>query len=202
MRRRATYRKSEESQDKVLDAAISALAERGVTSTSMQDIAAVAGLSKGVIHYHFANKEELLVRVVDRCCEIMEKRVRDAFEEPGGPMDRIRRAVVEMWMLRREGAREYRVLSELHVLAASNPSIREAFGKAYRTAREQIVAIGYGQLIALGLRPKVSLAVAPRLLLATLDGLAMQHLVDPVTADEEGELLKAVEATALAMFEL
>jgi len=196
------YKKSEDSQNRVLDAAITVLADLGVTQTSIQDIATAAGLSKGAVHYHFDNKETLLVEVVARCCVLMEARVRSAFEEPGTPIERIRRAMIEMWTLRRDGAREFRVLSELHVLARQNPSIREAFGHAYRRARQQFIDVGFKRLIEMGLRPKVPLAVAPRLVLATLDGLALQHQIDPVSAADEAELLRALETTALAMFEL
>jgi TetR/AcrR family acrAB operon transcriptional repressor len=200
--RRTTYKKSEESQHRVLDAAIVVLAERGVTATSIQDIATEAGLSKGAVHYHFDNKEELLVQVLDRCCAIVEMRVRSVFEEPGLPMERVRRAIVEMWTLRRDGAPEFRVLAELHVLARQNATIREAFGAAYRQSRAQIVEIGFKRLLEMGVRPKVSTDVGARLLLATLDGLAMQHMVDPVETGDEAELLRALEATAIALFEV
>jgi len=200
--RRSTYKKSEESQHRVLDAAISVLAERGVTSTSIQDIATEAGLSKGAVHYHFETKEELLVQVLDRCCDVVESRVRHVFEEQGLPMERIRRAIVEMWALRRDGAPEFRVLSELHVLSRQNKTIREAFGAAYRRSRDQIVEIGFRRLLDMGVRPKVPMNVASRLVLATLDGLAMQHMVEPVSAADEVEILKALETTAMAMFEI
>ena len=44
--------------------------------------------------------------------------------------------------------------------------------------------------------------IAPRLILATLDGLSLQHSVDPIPPEEEGELLRALEATSLALFEI
>lgn len=200
--RKSTYRKSEDSQARVLDAAIAVLAGRGITQTSIQDIAEEAGLSKGAVHYHFESKEELLVEVMGRCCANVEARVRGAFEEPGSPIERVRRALVEMWTLRRDGAKEFRVLSELHVLGRQNATIREALGAAYRRARDQIVEIGFKRLVEMGVRPKVPLAVAPRLVIAMLDGLAMQQMVDPVSPADEGELLRALEATTLAMFEL
>ena len=46
------------------------------------------------------------------------------------------------------------------------------------------------------------LSIAPRLILATLDGLSIQHEIDPIPAEEEGELLRALEATSLALFEI
>jgi AcrR family transcriptional regulator len=200
--RKTTYRKSEGSQERVLDAAIAVLADRGITQTSIQDIAAEAGLSKGAVHYHFESKDELLVEVLSRCCENIEGRVRAAFEAEGAPIDRVRRALLEMWSLRRDGAKEFRVLSELHVLSRQNETIRSAFAGAYRRARDQIVHTGLERLVEMGVRPKVPMPVAARLVLASLDGLAMQQIIDPIPPVEEAELLRALEMSALAMFEL
>ena len=200
--KRAGYKKSEESRRQVLDAAILTLAERGLAATSIQDIADAAGVSKGAVHYHFESKDELLERVLARCCESVEARIRAVFDEPGAPMDRIRRAISEMWAVRRDGIPEMRVLSELHTMSRQNEPIRAALAAALQRARVQIVEVGLKRLIEMGLRPRVSLSVAPRLILATLDGLSLQHSVDPIPPEEEGELLRALEATSLALFEI
>ena len=186
----------------MLDAAVVTLAQRGLASTSIQDIADAAGLSKGAVHYHFESKDDLLQHVLGRCCESVEERVRAVFDEPGSPMDRVRRAIFEMWAVRRDGIPEMRVLSELHTLSRQNVAIRTALGEALKKAREQIIEVGLNRLIEMGLRPRVSLSVAPRLILATLDGLSLQHEVDPIPPEEEGELLRALEATSLALFEI
>jgi AcrR family transcriptional regulator len=200
--RRSSYKKSEESQVRVLDAAIRLIAEGGLAATSVQDIAQAAGMSKGAVHYHFESKDELLERVLDRCCDIVESRVTEVFEEPGTPMDRVRRAVLEMWRLRRDEDPAVQVLGELHIVARQNDRIRQAMAAAYKRSRDQIVEIGFKRLIELGLRPKVDLQVVPRLLLAGLDGLALQHLIEPIAPEEEAEMLRALEAMALAVFEL
>ena len=106
--RKGGYKKSEASREHVLDAAIAVLAKKGITGTSVQDIADAAGLSKGAVHYHFESKEELLERVLDRCHEVGEARVRAVFAQPGLPLERIQRALLEMWAVRRDGARRSR----------------------------------------------------------------------------------------------
>ena len=199
---RTGYRKSEDSRRQVLDAAIKTLAARGLAATSIQDIADAAGLSKGAVHYHFESKDELLERVLDRCCESIEARVVAVFEEPGAPMDRVRRAIFEMWAVRRDGTPEMQVLTELHSMSRQNAPIRAALALALRSARQQIIDIGLSRMTEMGLRPRVSLAIVPRLILATLDGLSLQHSVEPIDPEEEAELLRALEATLLALFEI
>ncbi|MFJ5677447.1 TetR family transcriptional regulator [Streptomyces sp. NPDC093097] len=50
----------------IIEAAIEVIAERGFAKASMAQIAARAGVSKGVISYHFAGKNELVERTVEQ----------------------------------------------------------------------------------------------------------------------------------------
>jgi len=199
---RGGYKKSEDSRREVLEAAIATLAKSGIKDTSIQDIADAAGMSKGAVHYHFDSKDDLLEKVVSECCARLEKRITEAFDEPGAPMDRVRRALVEMWAVRRDMVPEFRVLMDMQVMGRANHELAKVLGAALARARRQMIDVGLSRLCEMGLRPKISLEVVPRLILATLDGLAMHHYVDPVTPQEELELLRALEATSLALFEL
>ena len=200
--RRAGYKKSEASREQVLDAAIRVLAKQGISGTSVQDIADAAGLSKGAVHYHFESKEELLERVLDRCCSIVEARIRAVFAEGGLPLERIHRALVEMWTVRRDSVREMRVLTELHILARQNKRIRKVCGEALQRACRQMIDTGLDQLLAMGLKPRVSVEIIPRLIMATLDGLALQQEISPVSPETESEMIRALQATTMALFEL
>ncbi len=48
----------------LIDAAIRTIAERGYDNTTIRDVAQAAGTAAGSIHYHFANREELLQSAV------------------------------------------------------------------------------------------------------------------------------------------
>ncbi|MCL2777326.1 MAG: TetR family transcriptional regulator [Polyangiaceae bacterium] len=199
---RSSYRKSEASRQQVLDAAVVTLAARGLTEASVKDIAATAHMSKGAVHYHFENKEELYERVLEQCWNVIEKRGFAAFDEPGSALDRIHRAILEMWAMRRDAVPEVRVVDEFYVMSRQNPAIRGALAEHMRRTRQHIVNIGFSRLIELGLKPKVSMHFAARLLLATLDGLSIHHSVDPLTPEEEGEVLRTLDAILLAIFEI
>jgi len=200
--RKSGYKKSEESRRQVLDAAIAVLAKKGIANASVQDIADAAGLSKGAVHYHFESKEELLERVLDRCCEVIEARIRSVFEQEGLPIERIHRALAEMWTVRRDGVKEMRVLTELHMLSRQNKRIRKACGEALQRACRQMIDTGLEHLIAMGLKPRIPVEVIPRLVIATLDGLALQQEIDPVSAEMEAAIVRALETTTMGLFEL
>ncbi len=54
----------------IIECAIDAIAELGYGRASLAEIAKRAGISKGVISYHFAGKSELMQQIVDT---VMEK---------------------------------------------------------------------------------------------------------------------------------
>src|SRR5947208_4887869 len=54
----------EERPRQILDAALAVFAERGLAAARLDDIAKLAGLSKGTIYLYFPNKEELFREVV------------------------------------------------------------------------------------------------------------------------------------------
>ncbi len=56
---RKTKAEAEQTRTLILDTAERLFAERGVSRTSLADIAQAAGLTRGAIYWHFANKVEL-----------------------------------------------------------------------------------------------------------------------------------------------
>jgi AcrR family transcriptional regulator len=55
---------SKEAHDKVLNAALRLIAERGIEATSMDAIAAEAGVSKATVYKHWENKDALLIDTI------------------------------------------------------------------------------------------------------------------------------------------
>lgn len=60
----AGARKSDATRRRILDAAAGTFRATGYAGTTLNDIAAAAGLQAGSIYYHFASKEELLSEVL------------------------------------------------------------------------------------------------------------------------------------------
>ncbi len=202
MTTRSKYKKSEESRQQVLDAAIATIARKGFSQTSVQDVADTAKMSKGAVHYHFDSKDDLIQHVLTQCCEALSSRVRTAWESPGTPMERIRRAVEEMWATRKEAGVEIRVISELIAQGVHDEKLRKPLAQMFRSNREEILDACVNGLVAMGLRPKVPPAIIPRLLLGAIDGLALHAVFDPPPPEEEAEMIKAIEVVAFGLFEL
>ena len=63
--------RSERSRAQILDTALKLFAHRGYGATSVRDIAAEAGLSKGNVYHHFPDKESIFRALLDRYFDAM-----------------------------------------------------------------------------------------------------------------------------------
>lgn len=177
----------------LLDAAERLWAERGIHGTSLDDIAAAAGMTKGAVYSNFTGKTDLLLAVLERytqsgleLCPLLrdsalplDERCRRAGElyartSARGDARRLILLLVEFWL---QGMRDYaagwRVADWLH------------------TRREHLAA----QLSPVSIDPdeRATLAMAMDL------GLAFQHLLDPdrVSPRLYGEGMRLVLGPAL-----
>ena len=76
----------EERPKQILDAALSVFAEHGLAAARLDDIAKLAGLSKGTIYLYFPNKEELFREVVRTSVVAYIARAEESFEAEPDPM--------------------------------------------------------------------------------------------------------------------
>jgi AcrR family transcriptional regulator len=83
----------EERPKQILDAALAVFAERGLAAARLEDIAKLAGVSKGTIYLYFANKEELFRGVVRSTVIEFIERGEAAFEQHRDPM-----RALDLWM--------------------------------------------------------------------------------------------------------
>ena len=56
-------------REQILDAATRAFARSGFTATSLDDVAAEAGITRVLLYRHFASKADMYRSVLDRACE-------------------------------------------------------------------------------------------------------------------------------------
>lgn len=159
---------------RILHAAARRIVTGGVSSLSMQDVADAAGVSKGLIHYHYHDKETLLARLTEWVTRESLARERQALAQSTP-----RTAVDDLWTLV-EGELErghLRVLIELSqergALVAE--AVRES-AQARRDAAAQTVTRLFD---VLELKPRVPVPLLADVIVAFVDGLAIHAAVAP-----------------------
>lgn len=86
-------RKVEMRREEILAATIGQVAERGLAQTRVADVAAALGISPGLVFYHFATKEALLVAAFEHAVAADLSRLDRAVRRGSDPTDRLRRVL-------------------------------------------------------------------------------------------------------------
>ena len=72
---------AEGTKERILETALELFAQNGYLGTSMNDIAARLGITKAALYKHYAGKQEILKRIVERMDQ-MDKERAEAYEMP------------------------------------------------------------------------------------------------------------------------
>ena len=190
---RAPRMKREERERQLLDVAEAVFADHGYQDTTMELVAAKAGITKPVIYDHFGSKENLLVKVVARAREDLLTSTKDALDAipPHSPVEAYFRAGVQSFMeffeRRRGSFKVYMQESAVAVVAgqdieqirqAQARDIAERFGDIpqiaayplpYREAMAEIMIATNERVAAWRLRhPEITLEMAVEVVMAVL----------------------------------
>lgn len=163
-------------RERILAAAQSLMAEKGIKKTSLADIARAVGISKGTLFYHFASKDDLVNDILaDHFTNLvnMTKEHLPQHLEKKTPSQ-----ILQMLFDQFTGDLEITRL-DLYLLQEGiqgNDNINEKFMQRKRNWR-QVIAEDLETLFHISNPVHVSALSA--MILAIIDGLALQILVEP-----------------------
>lgn len=140
----------------------------------MQSVADEARVSKGLIHYHFRDRDALLARLIESLAEGILGRERGALDgcAPQEAIDALWR-----WIENELARGELRVLLELQHDPA--PEAALAARRVARLRHAQAEATTDRLFTMLGLTPRVPAELMGGVAVAFLDGLAMETSLQP-----------------------
>lgn len=89
----------EQRRAQLLELATSVFTQKGFQATSMDDIAAAAGVTKPVLYQHFDSKETLYVEVLDITAQSLLEGVREIGAFEGSTIERVRHGLERFYRL-------------------------------------------------------------------------------------------------------
>ena len=176
------------------------LARQGYARTSLMDIAQEAGMSKGAVHYHFPTKEALIVKVLEHACTLVAERATKAWEQGGDPLAQMYSGVRELWRIRIMHTDEAAVIMDLLTQSVHDASLRPQLAAYYSFANQQAGEYISRALANVGMRTRLPSTGVAQVVNSMLDGLMMQHFVNPDSVSEE-TIVRVVEMLAAALVE-
>lgn len=119
------------SRERLLDAAVGVIRAQGLHATTVDDLCAAAGVSKGAFFHHFENKEALAVAAADHWSETTSQLFADApYHDHADPADRVLGYLDFRASLIGDAIELYSCLvgTMVQEAYATNPVIRDACG--------------------------------------------------------------------------
>jgi AcrR family transcriptional regulator len=193
---RRTTRRREQSRRRLIQAALSTFAERGIRETPVELICERAGFTRGAFYSNFSSKEDLFLAVYEQETAIRQRlfaeAVASAVELPTpGDLPGLRAAVADMarrYLTAHNGDETwFLLLSEFKLQGMRRPELRARVEAVLQEGVDELTRVIEGFIA----RADITLAVEPRYaaqaVLALYEDALAQNLLAgrPMTADNE-----------------
>ena len=197
---RKTKQAAQATHDLILDAAERVFERRGVSRTTLAEIAAEAGLTRGAIYWHFDDKSALFNAMVQRVTLPMERHLSDmAARGPAGAGDAMAPLRESLLDLMRRLADEPQVRRVFEIVTHKVEYVDEsdALRRRHVDARARAVAeferVLRQAAAARLLVPRLPLRRAAVGLHALVDGLIRNWMLDPSSFDLPATSRQAID---------
>ncbi len=161
----------------IIEATFFCIALKGYSNITMQDIADSAGVSKGVIHYYFRNKEELFISVFEKLIGDLDANIARRVEQADTPPEKIRAVIGAVFEKIRANKKFQIVLLDFWAHSTRNPSLKKVNARQYSRYRrllKKTIADGIEQ----GYFKKCDPSQVASALIGMIEGLLVQWIFD------------------------
>ncbi|MBI4299685.1 MAG: TetR/AcrR family transcriptional regulator [Chloroflexi bacterium] len=80
-------------RDRILDAALEVIAQRGYSAAGVQEIVELSGTSKGSFYFHYPSKEEMVMALVERMSDKLIAKIEGSAGQQPTPLHRLAASV-------------------------------------------------------------------------------------------------------------
>jgi AcrR family transcriptional regulator len=170
---------SSEKALRIVEAMRKSVARRGTAGSTFDHVSREAGVSRGLLHYYFGTKEQLLVEAVRRDCELRMELLETQLSTAKTADDFINLMALNLQETVREDPDLVILLFELFTLSRRNADIAAEYAGLISGTREQVA-----ELLAKAQREKIlHLHAEPEavaeVLFSIADGFALRMLTEP-----------------------
>ena len=179
--------KQAETRSRLLDAAGTVFARRGLHQASIDEIAEEAGFTKGAFYANFASKEELFLAMLDERFAARLEELERATAGDEAPEEQARQAGTDFSRSIAADPEWERLFFEFAAHAGRDEQFREELVKRYRTLRAHIEQL-YRRRIERDPEmtdPPLPLDKIALMSFAMVNGMALEKMLEPEMVDDE-----------------
>jgi AcrR family transcriptional regulator len=170
---------SGEKAQRIVEAMRRSVARRGTAGSTFDHVSREAGVSRGLLHYYFGTKEQLLVEAARRDCELRMEVLEHQLAGAQTADDFIDLMAQNLQETVHDEPEFVTLVFELFMLSRRNEDIAAEYGRLLRRMRGQVaamLALAQGEGI---LRLHADPEAVAEVLFSLADGLALRMLAEP-----------------------
>jgi len=171
-----------ERKDQIVRATVECITKHGYHNFSMQDVARTAGVSKGIIHYYFLNKDELMMSVLDKVAGDIERVLLADMETIEDPRKKMEIFIAVCFDVVRNTREYYQVNMDFWTQINQKPDVRKVIAQHYTKFRDTAATV-IRQGVQAGAFKNVNPDEHASVVIAIIDGVSLQWLFDEETFD-------------------
>lgn len=165
-------------QENVLRHAYHLISERGVHAVSLEDIAAEAAVSKGILLYYFKTKENLVLATMRWALSATAERIRGAMTGAHTPEAKVLAMIDAIWVRAEINRAFYLTYLDLAGRAARTESFTE-LSATFHSIVDALYAEAVEEGVEAGAFEVESAEEAATVVRGIIDGLFLQWMQDP-----------------------
>lgn len=178
---RRTQQEAQQTRQDLLDAALAVFSEKGFQAARLQDIAGLAGTTRGAIYHHFRNKADLYKTLMEEAAEQGNRAVLQAIEAGGSFAEICSRILILSSQMLTEDERFRQITALSLYKTGASPELDEI--EALRVERARQTVEGVATYMQLGidagaLRNDMNAETIARAFLALQNGIAWLWLAN------------------------
>jgi AcrR family transcriptional regulator len=170
---------SGEKAKRIIDAMRRSVARRGTAGSTFEHVSREAGVSRGLLHYYFGTKEQLLVEAVRRDCELRLERLERQLSAAKTAKDFIGLMAQNLQDTINDDPEFVTLVFELFTLSRRNEDIAVEYAGLMRRTREQVAGMLAAAQNEGVLRLHAEPEVVAEILFSLGDGFALRMLSEP-----------------------
>lgn len=164
---------------RIVEAMRRSVARRGTAGSTFDHVSREAGVSRGLLHYYFGTKEQLLVEAVRRDCELRLELLERQLSTAQTADDFIDLMAQNLQRTVREDPDFVTLVFELFTLSRRNEDIAVEYAELMRRTREQVAGMLADAQQQGILRLHAEPEAVAEVLFSLGDGLALRMLAEP-----------------------
>jgi len=178
---RRTAPEAEATRTALRDAALDVFAKRGYSAARLEEIAAHAGVTRGALYHHFADKAEIYLAVIGEAWWGVTEPIFEALDGEGPPLERLERFLVAYLTALRSDPR-FRALLSITLKTETLPELEPGLAEKERALADWLdqIEMVLAEAADRGeLRPGVRVKDAARVVVCFVNGITTTATVAP-----------------------